>query len=87
MDRRVCASLGLLGSLMVAAGAVACGSVAAEEKIVRDFFRASRMRDDATLSTFATAIKNSNGLAAHDERMAETQKAMQAATNAQQGKQ
>ena len=55
MDRRVCASLGLLGSLMVAAGAVACGSVAAEEKIVRDFFRASRMRDDATLSTFATA--------------------------------
>ena len=37
--------------------------------------------------TFATAIKNSNGLAAHDERMAETQKAMQAATNAQQGKQ
>ena len=36
--------------------------------------------------TFASAIKNSNGLAAHDERLAETQKAMQAATNAQQGK-
>jgi hypothetical protein len=37
--------------------------------------------------TFATAIKNSNGLSAHNERIAETQKAMQAATNAQQGTQ
>ena len=55
MDRRVRASLGLLGSLIMVLAAVACGSVAAEEKIVRDFFRASRMRDDATLSTFATA--------------------------------
>jgi hypothetical protein len=34
--------------------AVAC-SVAPEEKIVRDFFRASRLRDNATLGSFATA--------------------------------
>ena len=37
--------------------------------------------------TFATAIKESNSFSAHNERIAETQKAMQAATNAQQGKQ
>jgi hypothetical protein len=32
---------------------LACSS-APEEKIVRDFFRASRMRDSATLGSFAT---------------------------------
>lgn len=36
--------------------------------------------------TFGSAIKNSNSLSAHNERIAETQKAMQAASNAQQGK-
>jgi hypothetical protein len=37
--------------------------------------------------TFATAIKESNSFSAHNERLAETQKAMQAAANAQAGKQ
>jgi hypothetical protein len=36
--------------------------------------------------TFASAIKESNSLTAHNERIAETQKAMQDAANAQQGK-
>ena len=36
--------------------------------------------------TFGSAIKGSNSFAAHNEHMAETQRAMQAASNAQQGK-
>jgi ribosomal protein L37E len=36
--------------------------------------------------TFSSAIKNSNGLAAHDQHIQETQKAMEAVSNAQQGK-
>jgi hypothetical protein len=38
--------------------AIACGQVAPEEKIVSNFFRASKIRDDATLATFATASFN-----------------------------
>jgi hypothetical protein len=37
--------------------------------------------------TFGSAVKNSNSFAAHNEHIAETEKAMQAAANAQQGKQ
>lgn len=49
-----------LGAILAATAAlavcVACGgAIAAEEKIVKDFFRASRIRDNATLGTFATA--------------------------------
>jgi hypothetical protein len=51
---RVRACLALLASAIVVAGGVACSSVAPEEKIVRDFFRASRLRDNAALGTFAT---------------------------------
>jgi hypothetical protein len=41
------------------AGAIAC-SVIPEEKIVRDFFRASRLRDNAALGTFATTSFDPN---------------------------
>jgi hypothetical protein len=54
MQRRVRTGFAVTGSLALAVIAVAC-SVAPEEKIVRDFFRASRMRDNATLGSFATA--------------------------------
>ena len=37
--------------------------------------------------TFGSAVKSSNSLSAHNEHIAETQKAMEAASNAQQGKQ
>jgi hypothetical protein len=37
--------------------------------------------------TYFQAVKSSNSLSAHDEHIAETQKAMEAASNAQQGKQ
>jgi hypothetical protein len=37
--------------------------------------------------TFGSAVKNSNSFGAHNEHIAETEKAMQAAANAQQGKQ
>jgi len=37
--------------------------------------------------TYFQAVKSSNSLSAHNEHIAETQKAMEAATNAQQGKQ
>ena len=37
--------------------------------------------------TYFEAVKSSNSLSAHNEHIAETQKAMEAATNAQQGKQ
>jgi hypothetical protein len=54
MDRRVRGSCAMVASLVLATVSVAC-SVAPEEKIVKDFFRASRMRDNATLGSFATA--------------------------------
>jgi hypothetical protein len=34
---------------------IACTNVSPDEKIVKDFFRAARLRDNATLGTFATA--------------------------------
>jgi hypothetical protein len=51
MKRRL-SSFVLSASILAAAG---CGSVAPEQKIVQDFFRASRLRDGAALGTFATA--------------------------------
>jgi hypothetical protein len=42
----------LIASLILATVTIAC-SVAPEEKIVRDFFRSSRLRDNAALGTFA----------------------------------
>ena len=46
-------------SAMTLAAATAC-SVIPEEKIVRDFFRASRLRDNAALGAFATTIFDPN---------------------------
>ncbi len=54
MERRARLAFAVSGSLVLAVIAGAC-SVAPEEKIVRDFFRASRLRDDATLGSFALA--------------------------------
>lgn len=51
MKRRLSSSFLLLASIAAAAG---CGSVSPEQKIVQDFFRASRLRDGAALATFAT---------------------------------
>jgi hypothetical protein len=53
MGRHVRASIILLASAIVFAVLVGC-SVVPEEKIVRDFFRASRLRDNAALGSFAT---------------------------------
>jgi hypothetical protein len=52
MKRRVRALVAVLAAVAATAG---CGGVNPDEKIVKDFFRASRMRDNATLGTFATA--------------------------------
>lgn len=54
MDRRVRAGLAVLAST-VFAGVIACTNVQPEEKIVKDFFRASRIRDNAALGASATA--------------------------------
>jgi hypothetical protein len=54
MDRRVRASLAVLASTALV-GVIACTNISPEEKIVKDFFRASRLRDNATLGTFAVA--------------------------------
>jgi hypothetical protein len=51
MKRRRLSAFVLLASMLTAAG---CGSVSPEQKIVQDFFRASRLRDGAALGTFAT---------------------------------
>ena len=59
MGRHVRTSLALLLSAMTLAAAVAC-SVMPEEKIVKDFFRASRLRDNAALGTFATTSFDPN---------------------------
>jgi hypothetical protein len=50
MAGRPRSSLVLLASLVVLGGC----TVATEEKIVKDFFRASRLRDNVALGTFAT---------------------------------
>jgi hypothetical protein len=54
MDRRVRAGLAVLASTVLL-GAVACGGVAPEEKIVKDFFRASKIRDNSALGASAVA--------------------------------
>jgi hypothetical protein len=55
MNRRtIRARLALILSLALVGTSVAC-SVVPEEKLVRDFFRASRLRDNAALGSFATA--------------------------------
>lgn len=59
MGRRVRASLALIVSAIMLAAAVAC-SVIPEEKIVKDFFRASRLRDNAALGSFATTVFDPN---------------------------
>ena len=53
MGRRVRTCLALCAGGHHGGGALAC-SVVPEEKIVRDFFRASRLRDNAALGAFAT---------------------------------
>jgi hypothetical protein len=52
MDRRPRPSLVVLASIIAL---VSGCTVASEEKILKDFFRASRLRDYPTLGTFATA--------------------------------
>ncbi len=59
MGRHVRTSLALLLSVTTLAAALAC-SVSPDEKIVRDFFRASRLRDHAALGSFATASFDPN---------------------------
>lgn len=54
MDRRVRAGLAVLASTVLMS-VVACTSVSPEEKIVKEFFRASRTRDNASLGAQATA--------------------------------
>jgi hypothetical protein len=54
MDRRVRAGLAVLASAALLS-VVACTNVAPEEKIVKDFFRASKIRDNAALGASATA--------------------------------
>jgi hypothetical protein len=54
MGRRMRTSFAVLASAVAGTVMLACSS-APEEKIVRDFFRASRMRDSVTLGSFATA--------------------------------
>jgi hypothetical protein len=59
MGRRFGACLALLVSAVMLGATVAC-SVIPEEKIVKDFFRASRLRDNAALGTFATTSFDPN---------------------------
>ena len=54
MNRRVRAALAMFAST-VFVGVIACTNVQPEEKIVKDFFRASRIRDNAALGASATA--------------------------------
>lgn len=54
MDRHVRTTFAVIATLALMMVGIAC-SVIPEEKIVRDFFRASRLRDYAALGTFATA--------------------------------
>lgn len=59
MGRRVRPFLLLCVAAVTLAAATAC-SVIPEEKLVRDFFRASRLRDNAALGSFATAFFDPN---------------------------
>jgi|SRR5215203_2287770 hypothetical protein len=59
MGRRFGACLALLVSVAMLGATVAC-SVMPEEKIVKDFFRAARLRDNAALGTFATTSFDPN---------------------------
>jgi hypothetical protein len=59
MGRRFGACVALLVSAVMLGATVAC-SVIPEEKIVKDFFRASRLRDNAALGTFATTSFDPN---------------------------
>jgi hypothetical protein len=59
MGRRVRNCLALLMGAVTVAAATAC-SVIPEEKLVRDFFRASRLRDNAALGAFATTTFDPN---------------------------
>lgn len=54
MDRRVRAGLAVLTSAVLVS-VVACTNVQPEEKIVKDFFRASKIRDNAALGASAVA--------------------------------
>ena len=54
MDRHVRTTFAVIATLALMMSGIAC-SVPPEEKIVRDFFRASRLRDYAALGNFATA--------------------------------
>lgn len=54
MNRHVRTTFTVVATLALMMVGMAC-SVAPEEKIVRDFFRASRLRDYAALGTFASA--------------------------------
>jgi hypothetical protein len=54
MGRHVRTTFAVIATLALVTTGIAC-SVAPEEKIVRDFFRASRLRDYSALGTFATA--------------------------------
>jgi len=54
MNRHVRTTFAVIATLAMMMAGIAC-SVVPEEKIVRDFFRASRLRDYAALGTFATA--------------------------------
>ena len=59
MGRHVRMSRALLLFAITLGAATAC-SVAKEEKVVKDFFRASRLRDNAALGTFATTSFDPN---------------------------
>ena len=54
MNRHVRTMFAVIATLALMMVGIAC-SVMPEEKVVRDFFRASRLRDNVALSTFATA--------------------------------
>jgi hypothetical protein len=59
MSRTVVRSLRYLLVLALAFGAAYCGSSSPEEQLLTNFFRASRVRDNATLSNIATVAFNS----------------------------
>jgi len=54
MDRHVRAGVAVLASIVLV-GVLACSNVQPEEKIVKDFFRAAKIRDNAALGASATA--------------------------------
>ena len=54
MSRHVRTTFAVIATLALMMVGIAC-SVVPEEKVVRDFFRASRLRDYGALGTFATA--------------------------------